>query len=394
MKFSTFLFPFLATAIFAGQTSETVFFLGDDLKSALSYKNIRYDELGNKSMYFGKNFNHSLISYARPDGYRWTKVKGEDVLWFDQVTNYALLQRLNNPKDFLIKNKDKPNTYTVLVDGGECLNKGCSQDENIISVAIPKRFKVSAYVAMDNETEKPLENAEWKVIDGTYTMYAYNLKGAYVLFDIEDIAQTGTVYQQVTDSMAKYKEVETEKKGNLVKVVMPLDDIFESGSAALKPNGYKWITTLAESVSQTNFLELRVEGHTDNAPINSPKFPSNWELSTARAANVVRYLVSKNFDPTKLAAVGYGDSRPLVDNNSPENKMKNRRIEFTIVTMEEVKEPEAQAVVPTEEKVEEQKQEEQPIPPTEVQDNNVSTVPNTDEVVPLIDAQTVVEPVK
>ena len=170
MKFSTFLFPFLATAIFAGQTSETVFFLGDDLKSALSYKNIRYDELGNKSMYFGKNFNHSLISYARPDGYRWTKVKGEDVLWFDQVTNYALLQRLNNPKDFLIKNKDKPNAYTVLVDGGECLNKGCSQDENIISVAIPKRFKVSAYVAMDNETEKPLENAEWKVIDGTFSL--------------------------------------------------------------------------------------------------------------------------------------------------------------------------------------------------------------------------------
>lgn len=383
MKFSTIILPFLATAAFAGQTSETVFFLGDDLKSALSYKNMRYDEFGNKSMYFGKNFNHSLISYARPDGYKWTKIKGEDVLRFDDVTNYAFLQRLNNPKDFLLKDKEKPNAYSLIVDGGKCLNKGCRQDENIISVAIPKRFKVSAYVAMDTETDQVIEDAEWKIIDGTYTMYSYNLKGAYVLFDFEDIARTGTVYQQVSDSMAKFKDVTTEKQGNLVKVVMPLDDLFTSGSADLKKEGLDWISTLAKTLAETNYLELRVEGHTDNSPINTAKYPSNWELSTARAANVVRYLTSKGFEPQKLAAIGYGDSRPLVDNNSPEGKMKNRRIEFTIVTMEDTKIPE----VSTAENVVDNKDDEQKETVNSdqvISDQDTTTVIAPEEVTPTI----------
>jgi flagellar motor protein MotB len=336
MKLSTILFSFLATAVFAN-TYETIFFLGDNLKSAVNYRNVRYDEFGTKRMLMGKDFNRNLVTYARPEGYQWVKVKGKDALQFNDITNYAFLQRMNNPKDFIHKNKEKANAYTVIVDGGTCIDVGCLQDENIISVAIPKRFKVSAYVALDTETDKVILDAEWKVIDGTYTMYAYNLKGAYVMFDIEDIAQTGTVYQQVSNSMAKFKDVQTEKQGNIVKVVMPLDDLFASGSADLKKNGLEWITTLAQTLSSTNFLELHVEGHTDNVPISTAKYPSNWELSTARAANVVRYLSSKGFEPQKLAAIGYGDSRPLVDNSSPEGKMENRRIEFTIVTMEETK---------------------------------------------------------
>lgn len=336
MKLSTVLLSVLSTFAFAG-TSETIFFLGDDLKSAVNYKNVRYDESGTKRMFMGKDFNRKLVTYARPEGYKWVKVKGDEALQFENVTNYAFLQRMNNSKDFMFKDKEKANSYTVIVDGGKCLDNGCLQEENIISVAIPKRFKVSAYVALNTENDQLITDAEWKVIDGTYTMYAYNVKGAYVMFDIEDIAQTGAVYQQVSDSMAKFKDVQTEKQGNLVKVVMPLDDLFASGSADLKKSGLQWIATLAQTLSNTNFLELRVEGHTDNTPINTVKYPSNWELSTARAANVVRYLNSKGFESQKLAAIGYGDSRPQVDNNSPEGKMKNRRIEFTIVTMEETK---------------------------------------------------------
>lgn len=351
MKVSTILLPFLATVAFAS-TSETIFFLGDDLKSAVNYKNIRYDQSGTKRMFMGKNFNKKLVTYARPEGYKWVKMKGDDALQFDDVANYAFLQRMNNPKDFMFKAKDKANSYTVVVDGGRCLDDGCLQDENIISVAIPKRFKVSAYVALNTEDDRVIDDAEWKVIDGTYTMYAYNVKGAYVMFDIEDIAQTGMVYQQVTDSMSKFKDVQTEKQGNLVKVVMPLDDLFASGSADLKKGGLQWIATLAQTLSNTNFLELRVEGHTDNAPISTAKYPSNWELSTARAANVVRYLTTKGFEPQKLAAIGYGDSRPLVENNSPEGKMKNRRIEFTIVTMEDTKVPEEATAENVEEKKE------------------------------------------
>lgn len=382
MKLSTILLPLLTTVVFAG-TSETIFFLGDDLKSSVNYKNVRYDASGTKRMFMGKNFNKKLVTYARPEGYSWVKIKGEDVLQFNDVSNYAFLQRMNNPKEFMFKAKDKANSYTVVVDGGRCLDKGCLQDENIISVAIPKRFKVSAYVALNTENDQVIEDAEWKVIDGTYTMYAYNVKGAYVMFDIEDIARTGTVYQQVSDSMAKFKDVTTEKQGNLVKVVMPLDDLFTSGSADLKKEGLDWISTLAKTLVETNYLELRVEGHTDNSPINTAKYPSNWELSTARAANVVRYLTSKGFEPQKLAAIGYGDSRPLVDNNSPEGKMKNRRIEFTIVTMEDTKIPESS----TAENVVDNKDDEQKETVNSdqvISDQDTTTVIAPEEVTPTI----------
>jgi flagellar motor protein MotB len=340
MRLSIFFLSVWATALWGGATSETLFFLSDDLKSAVNYSNVRYDESGTKRMFMGKNYNRKLVTYARPEGYRWVKMKGEEVLEFEGVSNYAFLQRMNQQKEFLYKHPDTSNGYTLVVDGGKCLDPGCLQDENIISVAIPKRFRVTDYVALDTESEKPLEDAEWKVIDGTYTMYAYNVKGAYVLFDIEDVALSGAVYQQVSDSMAQFKEVQTEKQGNLVKVVMPIDDLFASGSADLKKGGLVWIGKLAQTLSTTNFLELRVEGHTDSTPMKTAKYPSNWELSTARAANVVRYLLFQGFDPQKLAAIGYGESRPIAENTTAEGKMKNRRIEFTVVTMEETNTPE------------------------------------------------------
>ena len=78
--------------------------------------------------------------------------------------------------------------------------------------------------------------------------------------------------------------------------------------------------------------DVLVEGHTDNLPINTPEFPSNWELSTARATRVIRYFIeNENIDPDRLSASGYSEYQPLRPNDTPENRAENRRVEIVLL---------------------------------------------------------------
>ena len=109
---------------------------------------------------------------------------------------------------------------------------------------------------------------------------------------------------------------------------------FASGQADIKPESYELINTIAEVVTQYN-NPLRLEGHTDNVPISTAQFPSNWELSTARATNGLKYLL-KNFDieTDKISATGYGEFRPLATNEAPEGRAKNRRVDLVMLSGE------------------------------------------------------------
>jgi len=75
---------------------------------------------------------------------------------------------------------------------------------------------------------------------------------------------------------------------------------------------------------------LRVDGHTDRRPISTPQFPSNWELSTARATEVVKYLIEQRIPPDRLAAAGFGEYQPIEAANTDDAYRKNRRIEFKL----------------------------------------------------------------
>jgi chemotaxis protein MotB len=79
--------------------------------------------------------------------------------------------------------------------------------------------------------------------------------------------------------------------------------------------------------------QIRIEGHTDNRPISTVRYPSNWELSSARATSVVRYLIDvEKFSPDKLSALGFGEFRPIAPNDSDINRAKNRRIDIVVLT--------------------------------------------------------------
>ncbi len=106
-----------------------------------------------------------------------------------------------------------------------------------------------------------------------------------------------------------------------------LDEIaFAPGSVALDETAREVLRGIAEAISAS--MAVEVEGHTDDVPISTPAYPSNWELSAARAAAVVRFLSDESgaLAPDRYIAVGYGEFRPRVDNDSPENRALNRRI--------------------------------------------------------------------
>ncbi|MBW2638213.1 MAG: OmpA family protein [Deltaproteobacteria bacterium] len=98
--------------------------------------------------------------------------------------------------------------------------------------------------------------------------------------------------------------------------------------AELNKNAYPYIDKMI-GIAQQNPCLVKVEGHTDNVPINTSEFSSNWELSTARAVNILRYLLEKGKLPAdRLAAVGFSQYHPVASNATPEGRQRNRRVEF------------------------------------------------------------------
>ncbi|HTP65650.1 MAG TPA: flagellar motor protein MotB [Geobacteraceae bacterium] len=126
--------------------------------------------------------------------------------------------------------------------------------------------------------------------------------------------------------------VEVTKRG----LVVSLKEVgfFDSGSAVVKESAYPLLAKVAESLTRyTN--PVRVEGNTDNVPISSRAFKSNWELSTTRATNIVHYLIENyGFQPEKISAVGYGEYRPMADNESSSGRSKNRRVDIVLLAKE------------------------------------------------------------
>ena len=119
-------------------------------------------------------------------------------------------------------------------------------------------------------------------------------------------------------------------QGDRIVIRFPDATAFESGSAALAPDFVPTLNRIASVIKATKGV-LLVSGHTDDTPIATARFRSNWDLSAARAVSVVHYLVEKaGIPPARITAQGFADSRPLVANDSPANRSKNRRVEIAI----------------------------------------------------------------
>lgn len=134
------------------------------------------------------------------------------------------------------------------------------------------------------------------------------------------------VRKEGLESAVKVKITET---GIAVKLSDPIG--FDIGESELKPELIPTLKSICEIINRVPSTQIRVEGHTDDLPIKSFKFPSNWELSSSRALNVVKFMASSGrIEPSRLSAIGYGEYRPIVPNTSVENRKMNRRIEIFV----------------------------------------------------------------
>jgi len=107
--------------------------------------------------------------------------------------------------------------------------------------------------------------------------------------------------------------------------------LFDRGREEISPKAFPFLDIMANIISKSSH-NVRIEGHTDNLPIRTAKSPSNWDLSTTRAVNVLRYLINKGkCSPKKLSAAGFGEFQPIFPNDTPEHRAKNRRVEFVFV---------------------------------------------------------------
>lgn len=124
--------------------------------------------------------------------------------------------------------------------------------------------------------------------------------------------------------------IDLQERGVLVRF---LDSVlFDSGQATLKPEARKILGVIAEVAGGVQ-NHLRVEGHTDDVPISTSYFPSNWELSTARATQVIQFLLSRGISPERLSAAGYGEYRPIASNETIHGRQQNRRVDMVFLRL-------------------------------------------------------------
>ncbi len=130
----------------------------------------------------------------------------------------------------------------------------------------------------------------------------------------------------------KLVSVEVSERGLVIHIMESA--LFKSGSAFLEPKAQAILDLIALQIKDMP-NHIRIEGHTDNRPINTAKYPSNWELSSDRATQVVRYLTDQHkFDSKRISALGFGEFRPIATNDSDDDRAKNRRVDIVVLTTE------------------------------------------------------------
>lgn len=224
------------------------------------------------------------------------------------LENAALKTRFNRlTEDAAVLAADKKQLEDILRAKSDILSKNISEMRQQVAELKVENVKLTDDVS---ELERAKEE-KVKEVSGTYEQLLANMKN--------EIAQG-----QVTIS---------ELKGKLT-VNMEAAILFDSGRADVKPEGLDILDKMVETLKNVSDKAIRIEGHTDIVQITGAltrTFPTNWELSAARAINVTKFLQQQGIDPRNLSAAAFAEHKPVADNGTKEGRAKNRRIEITLV---------------------------------------------------------------
>lgn len=189
------------------------------------------------------------------------------------------------------------------------------------------------------DTDQRIENESWLLsyIDVFLLIIAFLimmlLKSNNQAPVSEALEAKQTPSHELTETL---KRLNTDQRINVThderQISIRLDNtlLFDSSKAVIQPDGKKAILTLIPTLKTLN-KPLVIEGHTDNTPINTALYPSNWELSAARANSVLHYLASQGIPKSLLSTANYADTRPLAPNNTQTNRRMNRRVNLLIL---------------------------------------------------------------
>ena len=146
----------------------------------------------------------------------------------------------------------------------------------------------------------------------------------------QKLSQYDSLVKNLTEEVKK-GELQVRQYKDMLTVDVAEQLFFDSGRADLKDTGKSVLKKVGEALKSYDDKVIRVDGHTDNVPIKTKVFPSNWELSVARATTVVRYLQEVGIPPERMVASGRAEYQPVSENDSADGRKKNRRIEITLI---------------------------------------------------------------
>ena len=150
--------------------------------------------------------------------------------------------------------------------------------------------------------------------------------------DMNELARAKNELEKRLQDEINNKQVKVEMQNKGLVITFVSEVLFDSGKAKLRKDSYSKLDKVADVLNTTVAdLNVGIEGHTDNRPIKKSGWKSNWELSTARALSVLHYLSDKSVAEPRLAAIGYGEYKPVASNDTKAGRQKNRRVEIVIL---------------------------------------------------------------
>ncbi len=200
---------------------------------------------------------------------------------------------------------------------------GTIEDEKWRLIKESLKTALGTDVIPESGTREGLDVIKNKLLEDK-TIHAVDEVGAMVAKEVEEIASEVEefVYK---NKLAGQVEVNSDERGAIITISDLV--LFRPGQARVTFEGDKTLKQIFDLLKQFNY-NVTIEGHTDNTPIRTERYPSNWELSASRASEVARKLVSSGFPPNKLTVEGFAEYRPKVPNTSAQNRATNRRIEI------------------------------------------------------------------
>lgn len=311
----------------ASDICERILYISTNGKKAIQYLTCRNNNNVSKMLYIDKKTgNIDSFFYIYPNNYIFNK---------DEYAIQVPSGNFATMRDFDLGeylSSDESGIYTFRNWDGKTKTKeghyglwGGSAFESIAYVwVLPDHFEF-----VDYQASQP---GDWVLRKNTLAYYGVRVND--VVIQIRYRPRQNAIYQKLKTQLDEEKTVEVRQESGAIKLTLLGTVLFASGAADLSDQGKDILSKLAKTLADRQDLQIVVEGHTDNAPIQgalAQKFATNWELSAARSLAVVRHMAGLGIAEGRLQGRAFGEHRPRQPNDSNEGRTQNRRIEVQIL---------------------------------------------------------------